>query len=83
VFSPTSWQHSNGFEFDGGLLPVAEILRGGPPKDGIPAIDEPQFVSAENMSDLSPSDLVLGDSFNEIQKAYTIRIPNWHEIVND
>jgi hypothetical protein len=32
-------------DFSRHTIPYAEILSGGPPKDGIPAIDAPQFVS--------------------------------------
>ena len=38
----------------------AEILSGGPPKDGIPPIDDPQFVPVEDMANLSDRDPVIG-----------------------
>jgi len=38
-------QTLNGFDLRGSLVPAAEILAGGPPKDGIPAIDTPKFVA--------------------------------------
>ena len=34
-----------GFNVDNAIVPKGEILSGGPPKDGIPAILKPQFVS--------------------------------------
>jgi hypothetical protein len=37
----------NGFDLAGASVPISAIERGGPPKDGIPAIDRPRFVSAE------------------------------------
>ena len=62
----------------------AEILSGGPPKDGIPSIDRPKFESAEEAGKwLRDDDLVLALSFNGAKKAYPVRILNWHEIVND
>ncbi|MBI2233293.1 MAG: DUF3179 domain-containing protein [Candidatus Aenigmarchaeota archaeon] len=62
----------------------AEILSGGPPKDGIPSIDSPKFENvAEADKWLNDDDLVLGLSFNGAVKAYPHRILNWHEIVND
>ncbi|MDC9720809.1 MAG: DUF3179 domain-containing protein [Gammaproteobacteria bacterium] len=73
----------NGFNLDQSVLPVDEILRGGPPKDGIPAIDNPIFVSADKMDELHPNDMVLGITDGTHSKAYPIRILNWHEIVND
>lgn len=73
----------NGFELQGALIPAEEILRGGPAKDGIPSIDDPHFVTAEQALRLDDSDMVIGVSRNGIGKAYPIRILNWHEVVND
>lgn len=66
------------------VIPPGEIQSGGPPKDGIPALDHPAFVSAvEADRVLKPSEVVIGLEFNGIAKAYPIRILNWHEVVND
>lgn len=73
----------NGFELEGASVPEAQILRGGPPRDGIPAIDEPKFESVEEADWLAADDRVLGVSLNGVAKAYPIAILNWHEIVND
>ncbi|MDZ4142560.1 MAG: DUF3179 domain-containing protein [Methylotenera sp.] len=73
----------NGFDLDGALVPAKEILSGGPPKDGIPAIDKPLFVKASAAKTLHDDDRVLAITRNGISKAYPIRIMNWHEIVND
>lgn len=73
----------NGFDLAGALVPVEEILQGGPPKDGIPAIDRPAFVGARDATDLRPDDMVLAIFRNGIAKAYPIRVLNWHEVVND
>ena len=73
----------NGFDLAGALVPAEEILQGGPPKDGIPAIDRPTFVAARDATDLRPNDMVLAIVRNGIAKAYPIRILNWHEVVND
>ena len=35
----------NGFDVNDALIPTDQILRGGPPRDGIPAIDQPVFVA--------------------------------------
>jgi len=65
-------------------VPVNEILGGGPPRDGIPALDAPKFVSADKARKfLSDKDRVLGVAVAGRAKAYPIRILNWHEIVND
>ncbi len=73
----------NGFELSGSLVPTDEILSGGPPRDGIPAIDRPRFVKAAEADFVRAQDRVLGISHNGIAKAYPISIMNWHEIVND
>lgn len=73
----------NGFDLSKALVPVEEIMRGGPPRDGIPAIDKPVFVSFRNAGFLKPDDRVLGIVLSGTARAYPIKILNWHEIVND
>jgi hypothetical protein len=75
-------QTMNGFDLRDALVDPAEILSGGPPKDGIPAIDRPQFVKAGDAR-MSPGDRILGVASNGEAKAYPVRILNWHEVVND
>lgn len=72
----------NGFDLGGALVPVQAIHQGGPPKDGIPAIDNPRFVAAGHTT-LDADDRVLGVVRNGVAKAYPVRILNWHEVVND
>ena len=76
-------QEKNGFSVADALIPVDEIHSGGPPRDGIPAIDRPRFVSADAAEFLQASDRVLGITRNNVSKAYPVAILNWHEIVND
>lgn len=64
-------------------VPLDQIVDGGPGKDGIPAILEPRFVSAEEAAFLRDGDRVLGLTLGQAAKAYPIKILNWHEIVND
>jgi hypothetical protein len=53
-------------------------------KDAIPAIDDPQFVSAEEGDKfLSNKELVIGLFDGETAKAYSAWILDGHEIVND
>ena len=73
----------NGFNLDKSLIPNEEILQGGPPKDGIPALDNPKFLAASDAKYLNDNDYVLGINLNGKSKAYPIRILNWHEVVND
>jgi len=78
-----SGQSLNGFDLSNASLLQSEILPGGPPRDGIPAIDRPKFIAARQATFLSDDDRVLGISHQGIARAYPIRILNWHEIVND
>ncbi len=73
----------NGFDLTGSLIPIEEIHSGGPPRDGIPAIDRPRFLTAAQAREVRPDDRVLGLHLNGAAKAYPITIMNWHEIVND
>jgi hypothetical protein len=62
----------------------SEIFSGGPPKDGIPAIDAPKFVSAGSASIwLKPNEPVIFLQVGNEARAYPIQILIWHEIVND
>lgn len=73
----------NGFELDDAIIPVKEIRRGGPPRDGIPALTDPAFVEAGDAERLDATDRVLGVAVNGEARAYPIGILNYHEIVND
>jgi Protein of unknown function (DUF3179) len=64
------------------IVPLDQIVSGGPPRDGIPSIDSPKFVSAEDAG-LQDSDLVLGLNINGDIRTYPLNILVWHEIVND
>lgn len=76
-------EEKNGFDLSNASVPADEILGGGPPKDGIPAIDQPKFIPAKEAGFLDDEDRVLGLNRNGVAKAYPIAILNWHEIVND
>jgi hypothetical protein len=73
----------NGFDLAGSLVPTSEIHQGGPPRDGIPALDDPRFVAAGEAGFLEDTDRVLGLVLGGEARAYPIGILNWHEIVND
>ncbi len=65
-------------------VPYSEMLSGGPPKDGIPAIDEPRFVGVgEANAWLEPREPVILLRVADDVRAYPIQIIMWHEIVND
>jgi hypothetical protein len=65
-------------------ISLNDIQSGGPPKNGIPALDDPAFTSASVAERvLKPKDMILGTEFSGVAKAYPVRILNWHEVVND
>jgi Protein of unknown function (DUF3179) len=65
-------------------VPLDEILSGGPPPDGIPPIDAPQFESIEAASAwLQPQSPVISFELEGEARAYPLAILTWHEIVND
>src|SRR6056297_3625925 len=72
-----------GFDLRNATIPRDAIRAGGPPKDGIPALTNPTFVGVDEADYLSPTDRVVGVSFDSEARAYPIRILNYHEIVND
>jgi len=64
-------------------FPYDSIVSGGPGKDGIPALTNPEFVSRTFVRYLNDSDMVLGVVIDGKAKAYPHNIGWWHEIVND
>ena len=71
-------------DFSRATIAYSEIRTGGPPKDGIPAIDEPQFetVAAADawLDDREPVQVV---NINGDVRAYPVQVMVWHELVND
>lgn len=57
------------------------IQSGGPPKDGIPAVDEPVFISADSAG-LQPGARVYGVDYNGFTAAFPDSVMVWHEIAN-
>jgi hypothetical protein len=71
-------------DFSKHSVPYDEILSGGPPKDGIPAIDNPKFVTIEEADEwLQPQEPVILFEVDEDARAYPLQILTWHEITND
>lgn len=65
-------------------IELSELKSGGPPKDGIPAINNPDFVSSiEADSWLEKNEPVISFELNGTARAYPLQILIWHEIVND
>jgi hypothetical protein len=78
-FDPFDWRT----DFSVRSVEWSEILSGGPPKDGIPSIDDPQFESIEAAAWLTDRDPVILFAHNGVERAYPLSILIWHEIVND
>ncbi|MDQ7081375.1 MAG: DUF3179 domain-containing protein [Paracoccaceae bacterium] len=61
-----------------------EIMSGGPPKDGIPAVDNPKFIEVASETRLDPREPVITlELKGQTPRAYPLRYLMWHEIVND
>jgi hypothetical protein len=71
-------------DFTRRTVPWSEILSGGPPKDGIPAIDDPTFESSDDARAwLTARDPVILVQHKDDARAYPLAILIWHEIAND
>jgi len=54
------------------------------PRDAIPAIDDPQFLTADEAGEFyAPEEMVIGVDFNGDARAYSVPFLSTHEIVND
>jgi hypothetical protein len=77
----TSWPNT---DFSVISVDLAEVISGGPPRDGIPAILDPTFVKAAEEIRLDDREPVMTyDPGDGPARAYPIRYLMWHEIVND
>jgi len=76
---------SNRGSTEGWLIPVDKVMSGGPGKDGIPALLNPDKTELNQSGNdyLSDDDLVLGFKSGEDIFAYPHAILDWHEIIND
>ena len=70
-------------DFDNSSINMDEVLSGGVPRDGIPPIDNPQFVDVQRVSDLSPQSPVIALNIDGDARAYPLEVLTRHEIVND
>ena len=65
------------------LIPKDEVLSGGPGKDGIPALTNPDMVSIAQVNYMNDEDLIIGFKDGDEVKGYTHVVLDWHEIIND
>ncbi len=60
-----------------------EIVWGGVAYEGIPALDRPRSVPADEAGYLDPGEPVFGVQIGNEARAYPLRILDWHEMAND
>ncbi|MCP3984550.1 MAG: DUF3179 domain-containing protein [bacterium] len=75
----------NGFDLAEADVPASEIHAGGPPRDGIPALDQPETGPADSSGEAAWADdvVVLGFEWGGEARAYPLPILDHHELVND
>ena len=79
-FSTRGWKT----DFRRHTVPFSEIFSGGPGRDGIPPIDNPNFTTQELADEwLDKLEPVIAFELNGEAKAYPLQILIWHEVVND
>ena len=70
--------------FDKRIVDLSEIMSGGPPRDGTPAVEEPRYTSTEDAGEwLDPDEPVIAAEIDGEARAYPLQILIWHEIAND
>jgi len=81
---PSALREPGSDQFPAPLVPLDQILSGGPPPDGIPPIDKPVFLPVvDHLELLEPSEPVVALDIDGDARAYPVRALIWHEIVND
>ena len=71
-------------DFETRTIDWSEIMSGGPPRDGIPAVDEPRYATAAEAGEwLDPDEPVIAVELGGKARAYPLQILIWHEIAND
>jgi hypothetical protein len=80
---PSALQDMRDEAFPDPLVEPDQILSGGPPPDGIPAIDDPKFVRVADVDWLGDTEALLAVTIDGETRGYPFQILTWHEIVND
>ena len=73
----------NGFSLEAAAVPAAEVVAGGPPRDGIKSVDAPRFSSVEEAKTVRPSTQVIGVEIDGDARAYPVHLLEYHQIIND
>ncbi len=72
---PSFWQNEwPNTDFSKSSIDFKEVLSGGPPKDGIPAIDTPEFQHVRDVTHLKPTEPVIGVVIDGLAKAYPLQV---------
>ena len=79
---PKAWENWK-TDFERANIDLSDIISGGPPKDGIPAINNPKFLSFAQAGALADRDPVIGIEINGDARAYPLGVLMRHEIAND
>ena len=69
-------------DFTKASVALDEFQSGGPPKDGIPAIDEPRYLDTKDVDFLEGPEPVILVEVDGIARGFPVQILMWHEIVN-
>lgn len=80
---PSALEDPTDESFPAPLIDLSRVISGGPPPDGIPAVDDPVFQNAATVDWLTPAEAVLALEVDGEARAYPVRILVWHELVND
>lgn len=70
-------------DFSKTTVDLGEVMSGGPPRDGIPSIDNPIFRTAAEADQYANNEPVIRLVIGEDARAYPLSVMTWHEIVND
>ncbi|NNE47151.1 MAG: DUF3179 domain-containing protein [Rhodothermales bacterium] len=77
---PSGWET----DWENRSVDLSEIMSGGVPRDGIPSIDAPRFVSIDAAGNwLGDREPVIMLQTGASARAYPLQIMTYHEIVND
>ncbi len=80
---PSALDDPTNATFPDPLIDPEDLVSGGPPPDGIPAINAPRFEQADQVDWLEDDEAVLSLTVSGETRAYPLRVMTWHEIVND
>ncbi|MEE9454092.1 MAG: DUF3179 domain-containing protein [Paracoccaceae bacterium] len=81
---PTSWTREwPDTDFANASIDFAEVLSGGPPKDGIPALASITVIPVSDVDFAEREPVITVEMAGVTPRTYPIRYLTWHEIAND